>query len=571
MLRRRVRTGNAAWPSPQDWNTLRGAVGGHLVKVKSPLEQGVQKADASLIEDLKNPYYIRDQAGLTQTLGWADAWRCEPSVYAVACESTSDVVAAVDFARKHQLRLVVKGGGHSYQGTSNAPDSLLIWTRNMEKVVIHDAFVGAGCAGKQAPVPAATIDAGAIWMHVYDAVTTKAGRYVQGGGCATVGVAGLIQSGGFGSHSKRYGLAAASLIEAEVVTADGKVLMVNACSHPELFWALKGGGGGSLGVVTKVTLRTHDLPSTFGVAIMQIKAASDASYRRLIARFISFYAESLFNPHWGEQVIFKTDNALAIEMSFQGLDKQQANAVWQPFLDWLAQSPTEYQLTAAPIIAGIPARMLWDPKVLKTIPGAVKMDGRPGAPEENIFWSGGEKEAGKFISGYQSAWVPASLLQADQQARLVEALFASTRHWEMALHCNKGLAGAPDEARQAAKDTAINPLVLDAFALAICAGEQLRVHAGMPGHRPDLERARADANAINDAMEALMTAIPQRGSYVSESNYFERNWQQAFWGQNYLRLLAVKRKYDPEGLFFVHHGVGSEEWSSDGFVRAPMS
>ena len=83
---------------------------------------------------------------------------------------------------------------------------------------------------------------------------------MQGGGCTTVGVAGLIQSGGFGSFSKRYGLAAASLLEAEVVTADGMVRIANACTNPELFWGLKGGGGGSLGVVTRVTLKTHELP-----------------------------------------------------------------------------------------------------------------------------------------------------------------------------------------------------------------------------------------------------------------------------------------------------------------------
>jgi hypothetical protein len=57
------------------------------------------------------------------------------------------------------------------------------------------------------------------------------------------------------------------------------------------------------------------------------------------------------------------------------------------------------------------------------------------------------------------------------------------------------------------------------------------------------------------------------GSYLSETNYFEPRWQQSFWGANYPRLLAVKKKYDPEGLFFVHHGVGSEEWSADGFNR----
>src|SRR6185312_75954 len=118
------------------------------------------------------------------------------------------------------LRLAIKGGGHSYQGTSNAPDSLLIWTRQMDSIELHDAFIAQGCAAK--PQPALSLGAGVIWRDAY-ATAAKAGRYVQGGGCLTVGVAGLIQSGGFGSFSKRFGLAAAGLLEAEVVTADGAV------------------------------------------------------------------------------------------------------------------------------------------------------------------------------------------------------------------------------------------------------------------------------------------------------------------------------------------------------------
>jgi FAD/FMN-containing dehydrogenase len=61
--------------------------------------------------------------------------------------------------------------------------------------------------------------------------------------------------------------------------------------------------------------------------------------------------------------------------------------------------------------------------------------------------------------------------------------------------------------------------------------------------------------------------VPNAGSYVSESNFFNRNWQRDYWGKNYSRLQAIKAKYDPDGLFFVHHGVGSEDWSADGFTR----
>jgi FAD/FMN-containing dehydrogenase len=161
---------------------------------------------AQIFKELKNPYYLGDQVGLTQSLGWVDAWTSRPSAYAVAAGTADDVVAAVNFARENNLRLVVKGGGHSYQGTSNAADSLLVWTRRMNAITLHDAFVGSGCDGRQAPQEAVTVESGAIWGQVYNAVTTNGGRYVQGGGCMTVGVAGLIQSGGFGSFSKAYGM-----------------------------------------------------------------------------------------------------------------------------------------------------------------------------------------------------------------------------------------------------------------------------------------------------------------------------------------------------------------------------
>jgi FAD/FMN-containing dehydrogenase len=82
-----------------------------------------------------------------------------------------------------------------------------------------------------------------------------------------------------------------------------------------------------------------------------------------------------------------------------------------------------------------------------------------------------------------------------------------------------------------------------------------------------MKEARSGASRINKAINALLKVAPDAGSYVSESNFFEKNWQRSFWGTNYQRLAAIKKKYDPEGLFFVRHGVGSEEWSDDGFTR----
>src|SRR5215469_10983876 len=224
---RRVRPSDPGWPSAAAWKQLNEAVGGNLIPVKFPLS--ILKSDPDSAEakqlwkDLKNPYYVRDQPGLTETLGWVDAWATQPSVYAVQARNAQDIAAAVNFARENNLRLAVKGGGHSYQGTSNAPDSLLIWTRHMHDIEMHDAFVPQGCDHTLKPQPAVTLGAGTIGIQAYDAVITKGGKYVQGGGCLTVGLAGLIQGGGFGSFSKHYGTAAASLLEAEVVTADGQI------------------------------------------------------------------------------------------------------------------------------------------------------------------------------------------------------------------------------------------------------------------------------------------------------------------------------------------------------------
>ena len=230
---------------------------------------------------------------------------------------------------------------------------------------------------------------------------------------------------------------------------------------------------------------------------------------------------------------------------------------------------TGVQTCALPIcevqIHALPVRHHWDAEFLKQhAPAALIADGRPAAPAHHFLWAGDADQVGWFIHGYRSAYLPGRLLADDRQAGLADALFAASRHWQLALHFNKGLAGAPPEEIAAARQTALNPEALEAFALAICAGGGPPAYAGMPA--PDLAAARADAAIINRAMGELLRVAPGAGSYVSESDYFEAQWQASFWGSNYGKLAAAKRVYDPEGLFWVHHGVGSEAWSDDGFT-----
>ncbi len=531
------------------WEKLRRATDGEVMELRSPFEScasGTTACDA-LFESLKNPYFIGDDPALTQTVGWADAWTSTTSPHAVAAQHAGDVAAAVNFARNYNLRLAVKGGGHSYQGTSNAPDSLLIWTRRMHDINVGDDTV--------------TLGSGTIWAQAYDAVTTQHARYVQGGGCATVGVAGLIQSGGFGSFSKRFGTAASSLREAEVVTADARIRTVNASSDPDLFWALKGGGGGTFGVVTRLTLALHDLPEFLGGANAEIRASSNDAYRELIARFITFYRDSLFNEHWGESVEFRRDNVLAINMVCAELTSDAMNAVWKPFFDSVKASPSKFTIADGPHIGAMPGRHWWDRAWrVDHDSTSVRLDPRP-QHGTNWWWSGDSDQVGVFLYGYESLWLPASLLDGAHRSSLVDAIYEASRPYGFALHFNKGLAGAPAAAIAAALDTATNPNVTTAFALAISANGAQSVYPGIAGHEPDLRKARASAQAVHAGMNRLRDLAPNGGSYVSESNYFEPSFGRSYWGANYPIALhgsnayTIQTTFSPFTTAFARNGM----------------
>ena len=181
------------------------------------------------------------------------------------------------------------------------------------------------------------------------------------------------------------------------------------------------------------------------------------------------------------------------------------------------------------------------------------------ARRATTYWTANVAEAGHYIFGYESVWLPAALLAADRQDALADALFASSRIWPMELHFQKALAGAPPEAIAATRDTAINPAVLDAFVLVIIGSEGAPAYPGLPGYSPDLANARHDAAEVAKAMAELRKVVPEPGSYLAETRYFERDWQKSFWGSNYPRLRQIKNKYDPQGLFFVHHGVAPQQ------------
>jgi hypothetical protein len=167
---------------------------------------------------------------------------------------------------------------------------------------------------------------------------------------------------------------------------------------------------------------------------------------------------------------------------------------------------------------------------------------------KNPFYLG-DQPAGTQVSGWLDAWTPAASAYAvaARNAADVAAAVNFARDNNLRLVVKGG-----------------GQAVLDAFALAIIANGGPPPWPGLPF---DANVAHQDARAVDAATAELRKIVPEPGSYVSESNYFNESWGQAFWGIHFAKLRAVKAKYDPQGLFFVHHGVGSDAWSSDGFTR----
>jgi FAD/FMN-containing dehydrogenase len=528
-------------PGEATFTDLAAKVGSRLLDVQPPA-----------LANMRNPYAIQDDPGAFQTTGWFGAFDSQHSPRAVAAESAADVAAAVQFARDRGIGLVIKGAGHDYLGRSSAPEALLIWTHRMRDIAVHDAFrpVGSDAPG----VPAISVGAGTRWLEAYQAATAH-GRYVQGGGCVTVGAAGgFPQGGGFGSFSRRYGTAAGNMLEAEVVLASGEIVVANETQQPDLFWALRGGGGGTFGVVTRLTMRTHPMPGTRNSVQGTIRASGDAEFRRLLTELVRLL-QGLCNDRWGEGLMLPGDNSVELGMQAVDLADDDVRALWRPFLDWVDAQPGAFTSTMS--VRTVPFAALWDTGLREQLsPGSLSHDDRPGAPRE-LFWNAtNQMEVSWYLHAYGSRWLPRALF--DDPDALAGTLIEASRPWPFQLHFNKALSGAAAEAVARDRSTAINPAVFDAATLALTASWEQYAFPGVPGREPDRERAALGARLVGETMDALRAIAPDAGSYVNETDYFEPDWQRSFWGPNYPRLLDVKRRYDPQNVFRVHHGVGSE-------------
>lgn len=563
--------GLPCWPGKDEWQQLSDRLTGKLVQPQTSIsacqKNAVSEDCKAALQTLSNPFAIGNNPGDTQSQGWMGAWINSPSTYAVEAANANDVAAAVKFAHEHNLRVVIKGAGHDYLGRNNAPNSLLIWTHNMREVSYNESFIPAGCPTDTAAIPVIQVGAGTRWLEAYDMATNKHNQYVQGGGCTTVGAAGgFTQGGGFGQFSKQYGTGSAGIAEVEVVTANGNIVTANDCQNSDLFWAIRGGGGGTFGVVTKMTLKLHPLPASLGLIEGTISAKDDDAYKALISKFIGFYRDKLNNQNWGEQIKFNDKNEIGIFMMYQGISKDDALHTFDTMQDWVNDNQDKYTMKMA--AHSIANNKLWNLQYMqKNYPQLVTLNKAKGAGKDEFWWTPNSGEVSAYWFTYQSWWLPEKLLSDSNNKKLTDTIFNASRLTTVAWHINKGLAGASEAAKTEGRKTATHPGVYDAAALVIMSARTNAGFIGVNNKEPDQVKGENQANNITEAMQMFYDLAPDAGTYANEADYNMEHWQQAFWGSNYAQLLKIKKKYDPDGLFFCHHCVGSEVWSDNGMCR----
>jgi hypothetical protein len=207
--------------------------------------------------------------------------------YVVNATSVGDVQAGVNFAREHSLRLNVKNTGH---GRSSIPGSLSIWTHFFGSKEWHDSFVPQGCNGTaNATQMALTLGSGIMDREAFE-FAAEHNAVVVGGTDSTVGLMGWGGAGGHGYLTGEYGMGADNFLEATVVLPNGKVIVANEYQNADVFWAIRGGGAGTWGVVTSVTVKAYPMPSTT-LASVTLSARNGTSAKQWYKEVAQVFAD----------------------------------------------------------------------------------------------------------------------------------------------------------------------------------------------------------------------------------------------------------------------------------------
>ncbi|KAF2995342.1 hypothetical protein E8E13_002255 [Curvularia kusanoi] len=281
---------DACWPYPSDWTTFNTTLSGALIHAVPPAsvcylnEPNYNEDDCAHVRErwfdstfhgsdpvsIDYPIWTNDSCNpifpngtsLTGDVN-AGARGCNADTYpafVVNATSADQVAVALKWASKKNIRVVVKATGHSYTGRSIGASSLSIWTHNFRGLEYIPSFSHSSCHVPD-PISAVRVAAGHTNGEIQEYLSTHS-RVIVSGANPSVGIVGWLTGGGHGFLSSSYGMGSDNLLEATIVLPSGETVVVNPCQHASIFSAIRGGGGGTFGVVTEVVLKTYPSPRT---------------------------------------------------------------------------------------------------------------------------------------------------------------------------------------------------------------------------------------------------------------------------------------------------------------------
>jgi FAD/FMN-containing dehydrogenase len=462
----------ASQPEPADLRAVK------LSGAETTIERGaVQDFRASL----RGPLFSVGQEGYDGARRvWNGMIDKHPALIA-RCADAADVVRAVTFARERELLLAVRGGGHSFPGYSTCDGGLVIDLSSMNSVSVH------------APARTAHVGGGAWVVHV-DAATQKEALATTLGQISNTGVGGLTLGGGFGWLSRRFGLACDNLISAELVTADGKLRRVSDKDEPDLFWAIRGGGG-NFGVATSFEYRLH--PLTPGVLAGHIDYPAPQ-----VKDAIEFYAD----------LISSAPRELSVDLSLSSGADGQPGA--QVYVLYTGDAKGGTKLLEPLQRFGKPIKNTIGPKTYLAVQS--QFDGPPVDPSNNYIKGG-------FVREYSPGLIEALAREFRPDDR-ISAFFQNA---------NGAVADVPQVATAFSHRNVIANMML-------------------LGHWDDAsynEQGRAMLRANWDKLAAFTD-----GYYVNLNDADPKGTDRNY-GPNFTRLAALKRQFDPLNLFRLNANI----------------
>lgn len=432
-----------------------------------------------------------------------------PSHY-LEVQSPRDVIEAFRFSKNSGKQLVIKNSGHDYLTRSSGRDSLSLWTRNLRSTQYNPNFVPRGCNNAHR-YNAITVGAGVNFDEAY-AFAQQHNVTILGGYSSTVGVSGgWVQNGGHSILSPVYGLGVDRVLEFKVVTPDGVYRTVNECKNPDLFWALRGGGGGTFGVVLESTHRVE--PAVRFVAA-SIKFPSTPTNMLPFMDIVVNNTLKWAQEGWGGHI---TGNTLVNVSPLLSVDQARASLA-----DVIAYAKANGGS------ATIEEFTSWYPfyeKYVTTSSVAVGVTRFPGSRliPRSVF---------ETIEGRADLMAFFALIQSKGQTPYIPVVGPVLYNY------TEGSTSASPAWREAVWE--------------LGSGASWVWNSTLPTR--ELKIA-----SIQNMTAVIEGITPGSGAYSNEANPFTINWREAWWGDNYDTLVSIKNKYDPDSLLSCWKCIGWEE------------